>query len=123
MSAQEEAAFLTLRAPAKLNLFLHVVGRRDDGYHLLETLFHFLDLADEITLERTPQPGIERRSGAPGVAGNRLAGLTRTAPPSPDFLHRCAAAALPPPAPQSRRPRRSSIATSIAPARFVPVTC
>ena len=68
MSAPGEHTSLTLRAPAKLNLFLHVVGRRDDGYHLLETVFHFLDLADEITLERTSTPGIERSRGAPGVA-------------------------------------------------------
>ena len=37
---------LTLPAPAKLNLFLHVVGRRPDGYHLLQTLFRFIDLND-----------------------------------------------------------------------------
>ena len=35
-------------APAKINHFLHVTGRRDDGYHLLQTLFQFLDLADEL---------------------------------------------------------------------------
>ena len=35
-------------APAKLNLFLHVVGRRDDGYHLLQTLFRFIDLNDTL---------------------------------------------------------------------------
>ena len=34
---------LTCQAPAKLNLFLHVVGRRSDGYHLLQTLFRFID--------------------------------------------------------------------------------
>ena len=33
-------------APAKLNLFLHVVGRRADGYHLLQTVFRFIDRAD-----------------------------------------------------------------------------
>ena len=33
-------------APAKLNLFLHVVGRRADGYHLLQTVFQFIDLSD-----------------------------------------------------------------------------
>nr|VFK64817.1 MAG: 4-diphosphocytidyl-2-C-methyl-D-erythritol kinase [Candidatus Kentron sp. TUN] len=37
-------------APAKLNLFLHVTGRRSDGYHTLETIFQFLDLADEVML-------------------------------------------------------------------------
>ena len=35
-------------APAKLNLFLHVVGRRSDGYHLLQTVFQFLDYFDEL---------------------------------------------------------------------------
>ena len=35
-------------APAKLNLFLHVVGRRDDGYHLLQTLFRFIDFGDTL---------------------------------------------------------------------------
>jgi 4-diphosphocytidyl-2-C-methyl-D-erythritol kinase len=37
-------------APAKLNLFLHIIGRRPDGYHELQTLFQFVDLCDEITL-------------------------------------------------------------------------
>jgi len=36
-------------APAKLNLFLHITGRRTDGYHQLQTLFQFVDLADELT--------------------------------------------------------------------------
>jgi 4-diphosphocytidyl-2-C-methyl-D-erythritol kinase len=39
---------LTCLAPAKLNLFLHVVGRRSDGYHLLQTLFRFIDLNDTL---------------------------------------------------------------------------
>lgn len=38
-------------APAKLNLFLHVVGRRTDGYHLLQTVFRFIDLADTLRFE------------------------------------------------------------------------
>ena len=37
-------------APAKLNLFLHITGRRDDGYHLLETVFQLVDLKDKIYL-------------------------------------------------------------------------
>jgi 4-diphosphocytidyl-2-C-methyl-D-erythritol kinase len=41
----------TFPAPAKLNLFLHVVGRRPDGYHLLQTVFRLLDFYDEIDLE------------------------------------------------------------------------
>ncbi len=40
-------------APAKLNHFLHVIGRRDDGYHLLQTVFQFLDLADELQISAT----------------------------------------------------------------------
>ena len=39
---------LTLPAPAKLNLWLHIVGRRADGYHELETVFQFLDHGDEL---------------------------------------------------------------------------
>lgn len=42
---------LTLSAPAKLNLFLHVIGRRHDGYHLLQTVFRFLDFSDELSFE------------------------------------------------------------------------
>ena len=42
-------ARLILPAPAKLNLFLHITGRRADGYHDLQTLFQFLDYADELS--------------------------------------------------------------------------
>src|ERR1700679_411363 len=38
-------------APAKLNLFLHIVGRRPDGYHELQSCFQFVDLCDEITFD------------------------------------------------------------------------
>lgn len=41
----------TFPAPAKLNLFLHVVGRRPDGYHLLQTVFRLLDFYDQIDLD------------------------------------------------------------------------
>jgi 4-diphosphocytidyl-2-C-methyl-D-erythritol kinase len=44
---------LSLIAPAKLNLFLHINGRRDDGYHELETLFVFLDHGDRLTFTLT----------------------------------------------------------------------
>ncbi|MBI6925263.1 4-(cytidine 5'-diphospho)-2-C-methyl-D-erythritol kinase [Pseudomonas putida] len=40
---------LTLPAPAKLNLWLHIIGRRADGYHDLETVFQFLDHGDELS--------------------------------------------------------------------------
>ena len=42
---------LTLPAPGKLNLFLNIIGRRDDDYHNLQTLFQLLDISDEITFE------------------------------------------------------------------------
>lgn len=50
-------ATLTLPAVAKLNLFLHIVGRRADGYHNLQTLFQFVDYGDELsfTLNDTKQ--------------------------------------------------------------------
>ena len=47
---QATRAPLTVPAPAKLNLFLHVTGRRADGYHLLETLLVAIDAGDRITL-------------------------------------------------------------------------
>lgn len=43
-----EHADLILPAPAKLNLFLHIIGRRSNGYHELQTVFQFLDYADEL---------------------------------------------------------------------------
>jgi 4-diphosphocytidyl-2-C-methyl-D-erythritol kinase len=54
-------------APAKLNLFLHVTGRRADGYHELQTLFQLIDLADELILTVRDDGAIERPAGAPGV--------------------------------------------------------
>ncbi len=51
---------LTLPAPAKLNLFLHITGRRADGYHELQTVFQFIDLNDEITLSARPDRQIRR---------------------------------------------------------------
>ncbi|MES1191685.1 MAG: 4-(cytidine 5'-diphospho)-2-C-methyl-D-erythritol kinase [Steroidobacter sp.] len=50
-------------APAKLNLFLHIVGRRADGYHLLQTAFQFIDLCDELRFYQRPAAVIERKSG------------------------------------------------------------
>ena len=40
---------LVLPSPAKLNLMLQILGRREDGYHELQTLFQFLDYGDEMT--------------------------------------------------------------------------
>jgi 4-diphosphocytidyl-2-C-methyl-D-erythritol kinase len=55
-------------APAKLNLFLHVVGRRADGYHDLQTLFQLIDLCDRIGLAPREDGVIERLVGMDGVA-------------------------------------------------------
>jgi 4-diphosphocytidyl-2-C-methyl-D-erythritol kinase len=44
---------ITLPAPAKLNRFLHITGQRDNGMHELQTIFQFIDLADELTFTRT----------------------------------------------------------------------
>jgi 4-diphosphocytidyl-2-C-methyl-D-erythritol kinase len=55
-------------APGKLNLFLHVVGRRPDGYHLLQTAFQFIDLCDELRFWARPPGVIERVGDVPGVA-------------------------------------------------------
>ncbi|NLY65300.1 MAG: 4-(cytidine 5'-diphospho)-2-C-methyl-D-erythritol kinase [Alcaligenaceae bacterium] len=55
-------------APAKLNLFLHVTGRRNDGYHLLQTVFVFIDLADRLQFELRHDGVIHRQTELPGVA-------------------------------------------------------
>ena len=54
-------------APAKLNLFLHVTGRRPDGYHELQTLFQLIDLTDTVSIRVTGDGRIERPSGPAGV--------------------------------------------------------
>ncbi|NKB62097.1 MAG: 4-(cytidine 5'-diphospho)-2-C-methyl-D-erythritol kinase [Gammaproteobacteria bacterium] len=47
-------------APAKINLFLHVTGKRPNGYHEIETLFQFLDIEDHLTFEITEDPAVIR---------------------------------------------------------------
>jgi 4-diphosphocytidyl-2-C-methyl-D-erythritol kinase len=54
-------------APAKLNLFLHVTGRRPDGYHCLQTVFQLIDVCDEISVEVRDDGEIRRPAGLPGV--------------------------------------------------------
>ena len=71
-------------APAKLNLFLHIVGRRVDGYHLLQTVFQLVDLHDDIAI--TPRTD--------GVV-ERLGGLVHV-PPEQDLVVRAALALLVP---------------------------
>lgn len=58
---------ITLLAPAKLNLFLHITGRRADGYHLLQTLFQLLDYGDTLTLSRREDDKIIRLTELEGV--------------------------------------------------------
>lgn len=54
-------------APAKLNLFLHVTGRRTDGYHLLQTVFQLLDHGDLLHFETRDDGIINRTTAVPGV--------------------------------------------------------
>lgn len=67
-------------APAKLNLFLHVVGRRADGYHLLQTVFRFIALADTLHFEPRTDGRIVLATPTPGV------------PPEQDLVVRAALA-------------------------------
>ena len=55
------------RAPAKLNLFLHVVGRREDGYHLLQSVFQLIDLADVLHFDVRDDEAIVRVTDVPSV--------------------------------------------------------
>lgn len=55
-------------APAKLNLFLHVVGRRPDGYHLLQTVFRFIDRCDSLRFTPRDDGRIVLANPLPGVA-------------------------------------------------------
>ena len=55
-------------APAKLNLFLRITGRRDDGYHLLQTAFQLLDRGDTVHLRPRPDGMIRRCRDLPGIA-------------------------------------------------------
>ncbi|MDH3218037.1 MAG: 4-(cytidine 5'-diphospho)-2-C-methyl-D-erythritol kinase [Gammaproteobacteria bacterium] len=59
---------LRLSAPAKLNLMLHVTGRRDDGYHLLETVFQFIDLCDRLEFRLGDDSRIRREPGGTPIA-------------------------------------------------------
>ncbi|SDS90615.1 4-diphosphocytidyl-2-C-methyl-D-erythritol kinase [Halopseudomonas xinjiangensis] len=58
---------LSLPAPAKLNLFLHITGRRPDGYHILQTLFQFLDHGDTLDFVPRSDGRIQLCGDLPGV--------------------------------------------------------
>jgi 4-diphosphocytidyl-2-C-methyl-D-erythritol kinase len=67
-------AALPWPAPAKLNLFLSIVGRRADGYHELQTVFQLLDFGDQVHVEVRADGSIRRLAEVPGVAeGDDLA--------------------------------------------------
>ena len=92
-----DRAELILPAPAKLNLMLHILGRRADGYHLLQTLFQFLDYGDELGFALRQDGEIRLHTEVPGVphdsnlivrAARRLqeasaTGLGRSSRPAP----------------------------------------
>jgi 4-diphosphocytidyl-2-C-methyl-D-erythritol kinase len=65
--AEDAVSLLTVPAPAKLNLFLHVTGRRADGYHELESLFVALDYGDALMLSRRADGAIVRLVDLPGI--------------------------------------------------------
>lgn len=60
---------MRLRAPAKLNLLLRVLGREADGHHRIQTLFQLIDRCDELELEDRPDPGLDYADDAGGALG------------------------------------------------------
>ena len=67
MRARVEPRSLSCTAPAKLNLMLHVVGRRSDGYHLLQTVFRFLDFGDTLCFRLRRDRMLRREGDVLGV--------------------------------------------------------
>ena len=65
-------AFFDVPAPAKLNLFLHVVGRRDDGYHLLQSVFVLLDWCDSLHFELRHDGNLARHDLGPALPADDL---------------------------------------------------
>ncbi len=59
-------------APAKLNLFLHIVGRRPNGYHELQTVFQLIDWADTLHFARRDDGRIVHTNPLPGVPLRRI---------------------------------------------------
>jgi 4-diphosphocytidyl-2-C-methyl-D-erythritol kinase len=62
---------LVCLAPAKLNLFLHVVGRRADGYHLLQTVFRFVDFSDRLHFTMREDGVVKLNAPTPGVSEDK----------------------------------------------------
>ena len=65
-------AIYDVPAPAKLNLFLHVVGRRPDGYHLLQSVFVLIDWCDTLHFERRPDGLLQRHDLGPALPSDDL---------------------------------------------------
>ncbi|MFL6698106.1 MAG: 4-(cytidine 5'-diphospho)-2-C-methyl-D-erythritol kinase [Vitreoscilla sp.] len=65
-------AFYDLPAPAKLNLFLHITGRRPDGYHLLQSVFVLIDWADTLHIERRDDGLLRRHDLGPALPADDL---------------------------------------------------
>jgi 4-diphosphocytidyl-2-C-methyl-D-erythritol kinase len=70
-SPRSELEKRTWPAPAKLNLMLRIVGRRGDGYHLLQTVFRFLDYGDRLRFRLRDDGAVERSGGLPTVPPER----------------------------------------------------
>lgn len=66
------SALYDVAAPAKLNLFLHVVGRRADGHHLLQSLFVLIDWCDSLQFERRTDGRLARHDLGPALPANDL---------------------------------------------------
>ena len=66
------AQSLRLPAPAKLNLMLHITGRRADGYHLLQTVFQFIDLSDWLEFELRRMAAFNERRATPVAAADDI---------------------------------------------------
>lgn len=71
-------AALICSAPAKLNLFLHIIGQRADNYHLLQTVFQFIDYCDELRFTLRRDTALQLHSGLAGV------------PPAENLIYRAA---------------------------------
>jgi len=66
--ADDPSGWLHVPAPAKLNLFLHITGQRDDGYHNLQTLFQFIDRCDELSFRLRDDDQLTLEPQVDGVA-------------------------------------------------------
>ncbi len=88
-TAIAEAAARIENARAKINLALHVVGRRDDGYHALDSLVVFTELSDALTAYRRDDPTIEL-----GIDGDFADLLAETTPPGSNLVYAVADALM-----------------------------